>query len=235
MKTVYKAIDEVLGIEVAWNQARIKDVLRSPDQLQRLYSEVHLLSTLNHDSIIRFYTSWIDTNQRTFNFITELFTSGTLRQLVLFYFFLYLNLLRVFRFGWQDLTLVITSCFRLTLLISVSYKIISNKFPNNECRYRQKYKRVDIHALKNWARQILQGLVYLHEHDPPVIHRDLKCDNIFVNGHVGQVKIGDLGLAALLNGSKSAHSIIGNKSNISNYTTCQLRLSYRLCKVGLAC
>ncbi|XP_010685973.1 probable serine/threonine-protein kinase WNK4 isoform X2 [Beta vulgaris subsp. vulgaris] len=75
--------------------------------------------------------------------------------------------------------------------------------------YRRTYRRVDIQAIKSWSRQILQGLVYLHGHDPPVIHRDLKCDNIFVNGHVGQVKIGDLGLAALLKGSKTAHSIIG--------------------------
>jgi len=77
------------------------------------------------------------------------------------------------------------------------------------CRYRKKYERVSIQAIKNWARQILQGLVYLHGHDPPVIHRDLKCDNIFVNGHLGQVKIGDLGLAAILRGSQSAHSVIG--------------------------
>jgi WNK lysine deficient protein kinase len=55
----------------------------------------------------------------------------------------------------------------------------------------------------------LEGLVYLHEHDPPVIHRDLKCDNIFVNGHLGQVKIGDLGLARMLRDCHSAHSIIG--------------------------
>ena len=68
---------------------------------------------------------------------------------------------------------------------------------------------MDIRAIKNWARQILKGLVYLHGHDPPVIHRDLKCDNIFVNGHLGQVKIGDLGLAAILRGSQSAHSVIG--------------------------
>lgn len=155
MKTVYKAIDEVLGMEVAWNQVKLNEVLRSPDDLQRLYSEVHLLSTLNHDSIIRFHTSWIDVERRTFNFITEMFTSGTLRE------------------------------------------------------YRKKYKHVDIRAIKNWARQILKGLVYLHGHDPPVIHRDLKCDNIFVNGHLGQVKIGDLGLATILRGSQSAHSVIG--------------------------
>lgn len=155
MKIVYKAIDKVFGMEVAWNQVKLNDVLHSPDDLQRLYSEVHLLSTLKHESIIKFHTSWIDVERRTFNFITEMFTSGTLRE------------------------------------------------------YRKKYKHVDIRAIKIWARQILSGLVYLHEHDPPVIHRDLKCDNIFVNGHLGQVKIGDLGLAAVLHDSRTAHSVIG--------------------------
>ncbi|KAL6979008.1 Serine/threonine-protein kinase wnk4 [Sarracenia purpurea var. burkii] len=77
------------------------------------------------------------------------------------------------------------------------------------CRYRKKYKHVTICAIKIWARQILSGLIYLHGHDPPVIHRDIKCDNIFVNGHLGQVKIGDLGLAAILRGSHTAHSVIG--------------------------
>lgn len=75
-----------------------------------------------------------------------------------------------------------------------------------------KYPRVNLRAVKNWARQILSGLEYLHCHDPPVIHRDLKCDNIFVNGHLGQVKIGDLGLAAILRGSQHAHSVIGMDS-----------------------
>ncbi|KAF8093845.1 hypothetical protein N665_0377s0054 [Sinapis alba] len=155
MKTVYKAIDEMLGIEVAWSQVQLKEVLRSSVDIQRLYSEVHLLSTLNHKSIIRFYTSWIDVHSHTLNFITELFTSGTLRQ------------------------------------------------------YKTKYLRIDIRAIKSWARQILEGLVYLHGHDPPVIHRDLKCDNIFVNGHLGQVKIGDLGLARMLQDCRSAHSVLG--------------------------
>lgn len=80
MKTVYKAIDEVLGMEVAWIQVRLNDLLQAPEDLQRLYSEVHLLSAFNHSSIIQFYTSWIDINRRTFNFITEMFTSGTLRE-----------------------------------------------------------------------------------------------------------------------------------------------------------
>lgn len=42
----------------------------------------------------------------------------------------------------------------------------------------------------------------------PIIHRDLKCDNIFITGTTGSVKIGDLGLATLKNRSH-AKSVIG--------------------------
>ncbi|KAF3509517.1 hypothetical protein F2Q69_00003755 [Brassica cretica] len=79
-KTVYKAFDEVDGIEVAWNQVRIDDVLQSPNSLERLYSEVRLLKSLKHSNIIRFYNSWIDDKNKTVNIITELFTSGSLRK-----------------------------------------------------------------------------------------------------------------------------------------------------------
>ena len=49
--------------------------------------------------------------------------------------------------------------------------------------------------MKKWCRQILKGLAYLHSRKPPVIHRDLKCDNVFISSTNGCVKIGDLGLA----------------------------------------
>ncbi|KDP31021.1 hypothetical protein JCGZ_11397 [Jatropha curcas] len=154
-KKVYRAFDELEGIEVAWNQVKVSDLVRNAVDLERLYSEVHLLKTLKHKNIIKFYNSWVDTKNENINFITEIFTSGTLRQ------------------------------------------------------YRRKHKHVDLRALKKWSRQILEGLSYLHSHDPPVIHRDLKCDNIFVNGNQGEVKIGDLGLAAILQQARSAHSVIG--------------------------
>ena len=50
---------------------------------------------------------------------------------------------------------------------------------------------------KRWALQILKGLEYLHSQDPPVIHRDLKCQNIFINGTSGDLRIGDLGLSTV--------------------------------------
>ncbi|KAF7826211.1 putative serine/threonine-protein kinase WNK10 isoform X2 [Senna tora] len=153
-KTVYRGFDEVDGIEVAWNQVRIDDLMRSAGDLTKLYSEVHILKSLRHANIIKFYNSWIDDKNKTINMITELFTSGTLRQ------------------------------------------------------YRKKHKNVDTKAIKGWARKILQGLVYIHGQKPPIIHRDLKCDNIFVNGNRGEIKIGDLGLATIMQ-QPSARSVIG--------------------------
>ncbi|KAF1883758.1 hypothetical protein Lal_00012675 [Lupinus albus] len=153
-KTVYRAFDEINGIEVAWNHVSIEDVLQSSQQLERLYSEIHLLKSLKHENIIKLHNSWVDDNNKSINMITELFTSGSLRQ------------------------------------------------------YRKKHKNVDMKAIKNWARQILRGLCYLHSHSPPIIHRDLKCDNIFVNGNNGHVKIGDLGLAIVMQ-QPTARSVIG--------------------------
>ncbi|KAI2649723.1 Serine/threonine-protein kinase WNK3 [Labeo rohita] len=63
-------------------------------------------------------------------------------------------------------------------------------------------------TLKTWCRQILKGLQFLHTRTPPIVHRDLKCDNIFITGPTGSVKIGDLGLATLMRTS-FAKSVIG--------------------------
>lgn len=79
-KTVYKAFDEEEGIEVAWNQVRATDFVTTQKDEDRLYAEVQLLRSLNHTSLMKFYDEWLDKNTYTINFITELFTSGTLRQ-----------------------------------------------------------------------------------------------------------------------------------------------------------
>lgn len=75
--------------------------------------------------------------------------------------------------------------------------------------YRRKHRKVSIKALKTWSKQILKGLEYLHTHEPCIIHRDLNCSNVFINGNTGQVKIGDLGFAAVVGRSHAAHSLLG--------------------------
>ncbi|KAH7296413.1 hypothetical protein KP509_26G022700 [Ceratopteris richardii] len=154
-KVVYRGFDIVDGIEVAWNQIKVQNALHYSDDLDRFYSEVHLLKTLKHKNIIKFYHSWVDIKAMNINFLTEIFTSGTLRM------------------------------------------------------YRKRHKYIDVRAVKKWSSQILSGLVYLHSQDPPVIHRDLKCDNIFINGNQGEVKIGDLGLATILSQAHVSQAIIG--------------------------
>ena len=56
-------------------------------------------------------------------------------------------------------------------------------------------RKVNLGRVKSWCVQILDALRYLHNSEPAIIHRDLKCDNIFIDGPSGKITIGDLGLS----------------------------------------
>ncbi|KXS21672.1 kinase-like protein [Gonapodya prolifera JEL478] len=144
-KEVFKALDNESGIEVAWNQLRIDHLTKR--ESVRFLSEIQLLQQLRHKNIINLYSYWTtkgpDGKERLC-FITELMSSGTLKQYV-----------------------------------------------------KRTKGPVKPRVVRSWCRQVLEGLEYLHSRNPSIIHRDLKCDNIFINGNNGLAKIGDLGLAAL--------------------------------------
>eukprot|EP01102_Stenamoeba_stenopodia_P006189 TRINITY_DN16_c0_g8_i1.p1 TRINITY_DN16_c0_g8~~TRINITY_DN16_c0_g8_i1.p1 ORF type:complete len:1193 (-),score=320.78 TRINITY_DN16_c0_g8_i1:96-3674(-) len=75
-------------------------------------------------------------------------------------------------------------------------------------QFIRRARNLKLSVIQNWCIQILKGLNYLHTRTPPIIHRDIKCDNIFINGSLGEVKIGDLGLATVKK-SNNALSVIG--------------------------
>ena len=81
-KTVYKGFDEQEGLEIAWNQIRMNELVSSKEERERLFAEIRVLKQLKHKNIMTFYDSWLENKGYTVNFITELFTSGTLRQWV---------------------------------------------------------------------------------------------------------------------------------------------------------
>nr|BBF89599.1 putative mitogen-activated protein kinase kinase 1 [Oryza glaberrima] len=51
------------------------------------------------------------------------------------------------------------------------------------------------------CKQVLKGLMYLH-HEKHIIHRDLKPSNILIN-HMGEVKISDFGVSAIIASSSA--------------------------------
>jgi WNK lysine deficient protein kinase len=143
-KRIFKAFDTQIGIDVAWSKLAAEPHHLSDEQLQEIAAEMSTGLDLDHPNIIKCFKCWKDTDGHCINLITELFTSGNLRQ------------------------------------------------------YRNLHKHLDLKAVKRMARQILKGLDYLHSKQQPVVHGDLRCDKIYVNGHSGEIKIGDLGLATLI-------------------------------------
>ena len=130
---VYRGFDQEEGIEVAWNQIGLCSLEGDAQIRDRLLSEIQLLQSLRHENVIALYHAWIDAENSRLNFITEICTSGNLRQ------------------------------------------------------YKQFHRNVSLKAIKKWSRQILHGLAYLHLRKPFMIHRDISCSNLYINGNVGQV------------------------------------------------
>ena len=74
-------------------------------------------------------------------------------------------------------------------------------------------KKPRLRVIKKWIKEILKGLNYLHSKE--IIHRDLKCDNIFIDKINGDVKIGDLGESQFLKNYTFLSKFIGTKGFIA--------------------
>ena len=55
----------------------------------------------------------------------------------------------------------------------------------------------------------LQGMLQLHSHKPPILHRDLKSPNLLVDKH-WRVKIADFNLSRVMEAQSVVSSIAAN-------------------------
>lgn len=67
----------------------------------------------------------------------------------------------------------------------------------------------------NWASKIASALHYIHRKE--ILHRDLKPENIFLSGS-DSIKLGDFGLAKVIEEKKYATSIVGSQAYMSPET-----------------
>lgn len=79
-KQIYKAFDTQIGIDVAWSKISAEPHHLSDEQLQNIVSEMTKGLDLEHPNIIKCFECWEDEQRHCINLITELFTSGNLRQ-----------------------------------------------------------------------------------------------------------------------------------------------------------
>ena len=93
----------------------------------------------------------------------------------------------------------------------VSVNFITEACAQTLKKYAAKLKtNLDLRAVKSWSRQILRGLDYLHSHDPPIVHRDLKCDNIFINSKVLDFSISSSATFVFISIYQDSHLMVGD-------------------------
>jgi len=60
-----------------------------------------------------------------------------------------------------------------------------------------KHEKIPVHIKFSIVYDVSLGLCYLHNHDPPIVHRDLSPNNILLTAH-HVAKISDLGVAKII-------------------------------------
>eukprot|EP00808_Paulinella_micropora_P019948 g44448.t1 len=89
--------------------------------------------------------------------------------------------------------------------------IITEKAEDNLKGQLEKLHPLPLHLLKSYTRQLLEALDYIHSRNPPVVHRDIKLDNVLLTID-GTLKLGDFGLS--LEGMH-AKSMVGTPGHIA--------------------
>ena len=60
-----------------------------------------------------------------------------------------------------------------------------------------KHEKIPVHIKYSIVHDVSLGLCYLHNHDPPIVHRDLSPNNVLLTAH-HVAKVSDLGVAKVI-------------------------------------
>jgi WNK lysine deficient protein kinase len=170
-KTVFRGQDVNNGRLVAWNEVNIKSY--GQKERKRIMNEIMLLRTLSHGNLISFYGGWVNKDAEKVIFVTELMSSGTLKEFAAKY---PIPLKQIKRYCREILECM---CYLHT--------------PGSAEEAEEAAAAAEAAAVAGGDKP--RPAASPPTPKPVVIHRDLKCDNIFIMHQGKGIKIGDLGLA----------------------------------------
>ena len=75
--------------------------------------------------------------------------------------------------------------------------MVMEMMANSLTSFVDKHKKIPVHIKYSIVHDVSLGLCYLHNHDPPIVHRDLSPNNILLTVH-HVAKISDLGVAKVI-------------------------------------
>ena len=75
--------------------------------------------------------------------------------------------------------------------------MVMEMMANSLTSFVEKHEKIPVHIKYSIVHGVSLGLCYLHNHDPPVVHRDLSPNNVLLTAH-HVAKISDLGVAKMI-------------------------------------
>ena len=75
--------------------------------------------------------------------------------------------------------------------------MVMEMMANSLTSFVDKHEKIPVHIKYSIVHDVSLGLCYLHNHDPPIVHRDLSPNNVLLTAH-HVAKISDLGVAKVI-------------------------------------